>query len=49
MKRGYEERVSPDVYIFEEGDLVWIRQRRQGKSLPKATGPYTFVRYWGKN
>ena len=45
MAEGYARRAPQEVYHFEEGDLVWMKQRRRGKMLPKATGPHTFCRY----
>ena len=36
-------------HIYEHGDLVWVKTRRVGKVLPKATGPHTFLEYTGQN
>ena len=30
---------------FNEGDRVYLQQRRVGKLLPKAEGPFTFIAY----
>ena len=34
-------------HFFEPGNSVLRMQRRIGKLLPKATGPFRFVRYKG--
>lgn len=47
MSKDYSRRHQHEVYLFEEGDSVYLKQRRQGKLLPKSIGPYTFVKYKG--
>ena len=42
----YHDRTTPLLTPdFVEGDLVYRRQRRIGKLLPKVEGPYTFIAY----
>ncbi len=47
MAQEYEKKVKHAAYVFEEGDQVYMKQRRRGKLLPKALGPYTFMKYKG--
>lgn len=36
-------------FSMEPGDRVMVKQRRPGKLLARAEGPYTFLRYSGDN
>jgi hypothetical protein len=51
MKKDYEVKhllKSMKVpYYFKPGDKVVVRQLRIGKMLPKALGPFTFLKYKG--
>ena len=43
------DQYSPpgEVYHFDPGDEIWLRQRKYGKRRPKSIGPFKFVRYVG--
>jgi len=46
IAKKYHDRTTPLVDLtFVAGDLVYRRQRRIGKLLPKVEGPYEFLRY----
>lgn len=53
MKDEYSKRpdlAAMDVrYAFTPGSLVIMKQKRPGKLLTKATGPYKFVQYNGSH
>lgn len=36
-------------FVFEEGDWVLMKQKRPGKMLSKALGPYRFIKYCNDN
>lgn len=44
MKRQHDQSELHE-FTFVPGDLVIIQQRRVGKLIPKAEGPFTFVCY----
>lgn len=44
--KSYHDRTTPLLgIVFTEGELVYRRQRRIGKLLPRTEGPYEFRRY----
>ena len=49
MQREYQRRhqlLKMEIpHYFKEGDWVLLKQRRVGKLLPRAMGPYRFLRY----
>ena len=47
MKAVYEQWVTEEEYVFQEGDRVWVRQRCTGKLLPRSLGPCDFLGYLG--
>ena len=51
MNSRYEEQAilkwQGVKYFFEPGDLIMAKKLKLGKLVPKATGPYMFVKYKG--
>jgi predicted secreted acid phosphatase len=49
MMKGYARQLGVDSlqveFAFQPGDWVLMKQKRPGKMLSKALGPYKFVGY----